>query len=227
MNDITKEQLIDRIVREVMYRIGRQDETEPYAKGAVVLMTSHVPGCREAVRMIEELCGADTEYIGFGGAGFPEGPYPKVSDAELIGPEAVSERVHLKEKVILLAPKLVLLEQIAQGSDEGLPAYLMIRSLLWGKDVSALLDFEPPRFKRNTFFERVVSAIETLEDVGIGISTYRCVQGPEEGMLALVTERDVVSAAAQGRGRIRKTAAALVTPAAKDAARELGIVIDG
>jgi len=199
---------------------------ESYAQGAVVLLTSPVPGCGEAVKMLGEQCGTDIEYIGFGGCRFPEGPYPAVTDAGLLGPEALAERVRLKEKVMLLAPKLFLLESIAEGRDEDLPAYLVIRSLLWGKDVRAILDFEPPLFRRNALFERIVSVIETLEGAGIGISAYRYMQDPEEGMLALITERDVRAAAEQGRSKIRKTATTIVTPSAKDAASELGIVID-
>jgi len=225
-----KEKMIDQIVREVAYRIEKENgmaANAANAQGAVVLMTTQVPGCREAVSIIDENFGSDTEYIGFGGCKFPAGPYPAVTDADLLDLNAVYEKVLGKETLILLAPKIKLLEKMSTGDDDELAVYLATRSLLWGKKVVMLLDFEPPRFKRNTFYERVVSAVEMLEDIGIEVKTYRCVPDAEEGMLILVTERDVREAAIKGKPRIRKTAAALVTPSAKDAATELGITIDG
>ena len=57
-----------------------------------------------------------------------------------------------------------------------------------------LLDFKPPRFKRNTFFEKIVTVIETLGDMGVEVLSYQCSVAKDGERLTLVTENEVVAA---------------------------------
>ena len=219
-------ELVDRIVREVIHQIEQPEKESPCIDGTVVLLTAYVPGYMEAVREIETAFGGTIEYIGFDGKSIPDGLRSNVLDAEEAGYEAVLDRISKKANVVLLAPSLTLLEDIAAGKDEKIAAYIMTRSLLWGKNVKVLLDFKPPQSKRNTFFEKVTGIIDVLESIGIDVMTYRSMPDPDKGKLPLVTERDIREAHRKGLKTVRKSAGAIVTPSAKDAAWELKISIE-
>jgi hypothetical protein len=223
---MTKDILIETIVREVMYRFEQDEACEQAVEGTAALMTSHVPSHKRAIASIEASFGRDVEYIGFGGFCLPETPRETTICAETIGYEATMDIISRKAHVILLAPSLQLLDEIAGGRDETFAAYIVTRCILWNKNVNLLLDFEPPVFRRNTFFEKVADTIGTLKDVGVGVMTYKPITDPEKDALPLVTERDIVEAYRNGRVAVRKKADAIVTPSAKDASRQLGVKID-
>jgi hypothetical protein len=223
---IPHDKLVAIITNEVLYRIQKSGETGHDAKGTAVLITSFVPGCQRASDRIKEEFGDDVEYFGFGGYLMRESVERTVIDAEDIGYDAVTDMVSAKAHVVLLAPKLETIKMIAEGHDSGIAEYLTIRSMLWGKDVNILLDFEPPKFWRNTLYESLYGQIKSIEDIGISVMTYECMPDEDGGLLQLVTERDVRACFSRGMVHIRKAAGALVTPAARDAARELNVSID-
>lgn len=135
----------------------------------------------------------------------------KLTQAELM------EKATAAKTVILVAPRLELLKQIAAGEDRDFLAYLAVRSILWKKDVRLYLDFDPPRFRRNTFMEGVAASIETLRQMDVTVSPYY--QGDAEltNGASLITEADVLAAAASREKIIRAKVGAIITPAAKDA----------
>ncbi|GHU63187.1 hypothetical protein AGMMS49983_06100 [Clostridia bacterium] len=198
---------------------------ERFSSGTAVLITSYVPTYREAVKRLWDDFGGEIEYIGFDGYGLSDDTM-MVTDADVIGFAALTDKLSDMANVVLLSPKLSLLDDIAHGVDAEIPAYLVIRSMLWGKNVRVLLDFEPPRIKRNTFFEKIIEDLQTIEAIGIGIMTYNCTSDLEAEGLTLITETDVRVAHKEGRYRIRKAAGAIVTPAARDASKELGLQIE-
>lgn len=224
---MTKDRLVERVVNEVMHLIeGAGDSGDVRTEGVAVFLTTYVPGYRRALKKIEDSFGGDAEFIGFGGAGLPEGPHMKTMDAGEAGNEAVLDLASHKKSIVLLSPSLALLDDIANGRDERFEAYAVIRCILWGKDVTVLLDFEPPRFRRNTLYEKAADVIGALKDAGIRIMTYRPAADPEMDLLQLVTENDIKEAYKNRMTAVKKAAAAIVTPAAKDASRQLGIKID-
>jgi len=119
--------------------------------------------------------------------------------------------------VILIAPRLEQLRDIAEGKDQDFLSYLMIRSVLWRKDVRLYLDFEPPRFKRNTFLEGVNSCLDILKDMGVTVSPYYTGDAARQIGESLVTEADVLAASERADKTIRCRVGAIITPAARDA----------
>lgn len=212
--------LIDRIAQEVLSRLSALEARDENVSGTVVLMTSHIPSPASAMSKLKESFNGELSFIDFG-AKIPFG-LPNVMDAGKEPEEAVTEAVASAAGVVLLAPKIGLLDSIAKGDDGDFIPHLVIRSLLWGRDVSVLLDFEPPRFRRNTFFEKIVDTLATLQDMGVRLLTYKCAQKGAEG-LCLVTEADVTEAWRNHKTEIRRAPGAIITPAAKDKAKELGL----
>jgi len=126
-------------------------------------------------------------------------------------------------EVVLVAPSISLLCAAASGDDCCFEAQLVQKALLDGKKVTVLLDFQPPQFKRGTLFEKVVDAVSALRDMGAE-AVYLGAK-PDEGY-ALITESEVNAAAARGLMRLQCATGAIVTPAARDAAKDKGIAID-
>ncbi|MDR3331445.1 MAG: hypothetical protein LBT08_02345 [Synergistaceae bacterium] len=212
--------LIDRIVQEVLRRISALEARDEDVAGTVVLLTSRTPSPESALAKLRQNFDGGLSFINFG----VKNPFmlQNVIDA---GPELedlVTETVAGAAKLVLLSPRIGLLESIAKGDDRDLVPYLVIRSLLWGRSVSVLLDFEPPRFRRNTFYEKLADIITTLQDMGVKVLTYSCAQYAGEG-LTLVTEADVTEAWRNHKTEISCALGAIVTPAAKDKSKELGI----
>ena len=130
------------------------------------------------------------------------------------------------ETVLLLSPRTSTLSRLAKGEDEGLLEDLVLRTLLWGKDVHIWLDFQPMRFKRNTFFEKVLDAIEALEDMGVTVIAFDwTAELGSKPLLTLVTERDMMDAGQAGAQELRCASNAIITPSALDKAAELNIRI--
>jgi hypothetical protein len=223
-NELQKK-IIDRIVAEVLYRIKAAEPKSAPPKGTVVIVSSFVPAFDKVQESIKSNFGTeDIQYFTVGGAKVPS-KLEQVTDADEAGGEKVLNIVSGAKNVVILTPKIKLLERIAAGDDSGFVEYLTTRSLLWGKNVSLLLDFEPPTFRRNTFCERIADALGVLEEIGIQVITYSCAN-EESTSLALVTENDVVCAYKTGSTEVRTLAGAIITPSAADKAKELGIAIN-
>lgn len=220
------EQLVDRIVSEVLYQIDKGETEENISSGTAVLITSYVPSFRSAVTVVEKTYPEEICYLGIEGYTIPEGIHTKVKNAEDMGYPAVLDLIAKKKNIVLLAPTISLLEDIVSRRDNVFAAFIMIRSLLWNKNVSLLLDFEQPRFRNNTILGRVNEILGELKSIGIDVKEYDLQDIYEDGILQLVTERDVRDAYLKEKKSIKKAPGAIVTPAAKDAASELKINID-
>jgi hypothetical protein len=130
------------------------------------------------------------------------------------------------EHAVLLAPETSLLARIGAGDSAEDFSEALMRRILWGKEVDVLLDFEPPKFRRDTYFARLAEAIDQMTSIGFRFLTYQPCEGGTGNVLALVTEREVMEAKQSGRKTILCAAGAIVTPLAVDTARELQINIE-
>jgi hypothetical protein len=224
LGEVSKKEIIDRIVEEVLYRLKEAEPKEIKAEGTSVLVTSYIPSFVKVSRIIKDRFGDSVTFIDFSGNAFPSRSECVVS-AEEVGSDNVLGKINGSANVVLLAPRLRLLKSIAQGNDEGFVEYLIIRSLLWGRNVNVLLDFNPPDFKRNTFYEGVIDVLDVLREIGVEIISYDCSYEPLNAR-SLVTEGDVVDAWKNGQGEIQTAAGCIVTPSARDKSAELGVEIN-
>jgi hypothetical protein len=214
-------EVVGLIVREVLARIKTAAPARETGTLAIV-------GWHAAAPQIA----ADTLQKSFTGVkyavlepGFEASGIERLTGEELLQANLLSRTAGC-ENIVLVAPPLWLLSNIANGLDSGFVEYLALRSILWGKKVHVLLDFEIPRFKRNTFFEKLSDTASALTDMGVQIMHYGCFSRVQDEKLSLVTEKEVAEAHRQGADRIACAKGAIVTPAARDRAAELKIKID-
>jgi hypothetical protein len=126
-------------------------------------------------------------------------------------------------EVVLVAPSLTKLCAVAKGDECCFAASVFEKAILSGKDTTVLLDFAALKFKRGTLFEKAIDAVDALRDMGVKVVYLG--EKADEGY-ALVTEFEINEAARRGIARIKCAAGAIITPLARDAAKEKNIAID-
>lgn len=214
MNESQIKELIKRIVMEVIRKMTGFGNCKALAL---------VPGYSAyAVEAAEYLSGRAACAALFGDAEPLEGIDSKrVENTD--DKKALIRTLRDVDEIVLVAPSLSLLTAVANGDDTYFEAMFFEKALLDGKKATVLLDFQPPKFKRGTLFEKVINAVEAVRDMGADV-VYLGAK-PQEGY-ALVTEFEVNQAVKQGVPRIQCALGAIVTPLAKDTAKEKGIAID-
>ncbi len=213
--------LIRRIAEQVIRRVLEPEKTEA---GALAMIPSYVPDPAPLKEYLKQKYGGGVTLTGEGAAA--------LEGFSIAGMATADDKQRLMSKlkgyadILLVSPPLWMLKNIAQGDDKGLFESAFMRALLWEKNVTVVLDFERPGFRRGTFFEGLNDALKAIEDMGAKVVSLKLSVGRPEGQLELVTETEIEDAHRQGRERVRCAPGAVVTPLARDAARELGISID-
>ncbi len=210
--------IISDITKSIIDQSGAAAETTSATRpDTLVFLTCPIASPQKTFSLIKEKFGPDTEYVVFDDK-LAYGGVREVR-ASAVGASELLEKTASAAHVVLLAPKISALQKLAAGNDAELAEQLLLKAVLWGADVDVWLDFKPMKFKRNTFFERVLDALDALTDMGVTLTTYDCLpETRHTEPLTLVTERDVLDAAAKGARDLVCAAAAVVTPAAIDRA---------
>ncbi len=224
MDQTLLHKLIEAIVAEVVRRVAALERQKQHPEQVLVLLAAPVAYPAELKKLLQMQFG-----VGYTAVSFPdkcELDDPELLYASRLGDAAVLERVTQAKTVILVGPRLELLRQIAAGEDRDPLSYLIVRSVLWRKDVRLYLDFEPPKFRRNTFLEGVAASIDTLRQMNVAVCPYYTGDAAEQIGATLVTEADVLAAAQSSGKIIRCRAGAIITPAARDALLVNDITLD-
>lgn len=215
--------LIEAIVAEVLRRVAALERQKQHPEQVLVLLAAPVAYPAELLKLLQKQFG-----VGYTPLCFTEKcelQDETVTYASQLSERELLDRVTKAKTVILVGPRLELLGQLARGEDRDLISYLMVRSILWKKDVRLYLDFDPPKFKRNTFLEGVASAIDTLRQMDVSVCPYYTADAAEQLGATLVTEADVLAAAERKDKTICARVGAIITPAARDALLTSGVIL--
>lgn len=132
--------LIEEVTAQVGERLARRDGGRRRDKAHVVLLPAPAAFPDKLKSCLERRYPGGWTLADFTGAA-PEALPPEQLTRERLLPLAAQA-----ETVSLAAPPVSLLREIAAGEDASDLAYLVIRSILWGKRVELLLDFAPAPF---------------------------------------------------------------------------------
>jgi hypothetical protein len=216
--------LISEITGQVIKRLNSSPSVEE--QGALVIVPAYVPDEAALKAYLKQTYGEKLTYW------LLEGTEPIDADAntQIVRAEAGANRLlgalKYAADVILAVPPLRMIICIAHGDDAGVAEQAILKAVLWGKSVTVLLDFEKPRFRRGTFFETLSDALKAIEDMGVSVVSLPLSVRKKTDEKALVTEADIEDVVRNGDMRVRKAAGAIVTPLARDTAKELGVEID-
>lgn len=218
--------LVNLIVDNVLNKIERDKPRNEHVVGTLALITTYVPSPKTAGDTLVSFYGEDIECAMIGEACFDQFGLPSFEVQDRQDESLLVKKAASKGCIVLVTPKINLLQRIAQGEDDGFVEHIVLRSLLWGRNVVILLDFPAPKFKRGTFFEKICDIIDSLTSMGIRIAQYQCSKEADVNVLSLVTELEVEQAVKEGKRRILCSPQAIVTPLAKERAAALGVAIE-
>lgn len=226
-NRIDLAQLAERVAREVLGRVQFETAEDENVQGTVALFTSFVPSKKACAQLLTERFGMGIDCMLFDGVQF-EAPGCFCREISTDEDHAeLFERLAGAADVVLVTPRLGLIYRLAEGDDAGMIEQAVLRPLLWGRRVTLLLDFDIPRFKRATFFAKLVDALDALTAMGVRIVAYHpSAEKEDQPRAALVTEPDVLAAHGSGQKRILCEKNAIITPLAREKARELDVSLD-
>ena len=157
--------LTELIVAEVVRRIAQEERRRQHPEQVLVLLADSVSFPEKLQQTLNEQFG-----VAYTPVSIPE--TNTFADEALLyagklEPGGLLERVKEAKTVILVSPRLELLRRIASGDDGDPLSHLLVRAILWQKDVRVYLDYEPPRFRRNTFLADTAEAIDTLRQMAV------------------------------------------------------------
>ena len=225
LSDAQIGQIVDRINRAVD-RNGNVCALDCGGSKTVVLIPGYVPAPTKALASLNERYGKDLVLL------FLDEPVFEAEGARccrVVWPEQKGEFVEAlvcAERAVLLAPGVGFLKRLANGQEEDGAGEVFLRRILWGKPVDVLLDFDPPKFRRGTYFAQIAEAVDGLTSMGVGVFAYSPCENQTADARSLVTERDVIDAKQSGKKTILCVPEAIVTPLAVDTAKELQINIE-
>lgn len=221
---------IRRIIDGIDCAADRKDETVHALDGCrantVVLIPGYVPAPEKALASLGERYGSDLDLLFLDGTMVEAEGFPRW---RVVWPEQKGELAEVlvrAERAVLLAPGAGLLKRLANGQEEDGAGEILLRRVLWGKPVDVLLDFDPPKFRRGTYFAQIAEAVDSLGSMGVGVVAYSPCESQTANACSLVTERDVIDAKQSGQKTILCLPEAIVTPLAVDTAKELQINIE-
>ena len=227
MNQELFHKLIEEIVAQVARRVALLERQAQHPEQTLVLLAAPIAYPNELRALLQTQFGEGYTLLSFPDSS--ELADENMLFASRLGEKEVLARVTQAKTVILVAPRIELLNRIAAGQDTDPIAYLVTRSVLWRKDVRLYLDFEPPRFRRNTFLEGIAASIETLRQMNVAVCPYYTGDAAAQIGASLLTEADVLTAAQSKERQIRCRVGAIITPAARDAlaVNDITVIYEG
>ncbi len=224
LSDTQIRQIIERVDQAVDPKVNRVLDCGDSA--TVVLIPGYVPSPKKALASLTERYGNDLCLLCLEEPALDAGGIPC---CRVVWPEqkiAFVDRLVRAQRAVLLSPGMGLLRRLANGQEEDGAGEVLLRRILWGKTVDILLDFDPPKFRRGTYFAQIAEAVDSLTSMGVGVFAYSPCEAAAVTACSLVTERDVIDAKQSGQKTILCAAEAIVTPLAVDTAKELQINIE-
>ena len=133
--------LTELIVAEVVRRIAQEERRRQHPEQVLVLLADSVSFPEKLQQTLNEQFG-----VAYTPVSIPE--TNTFTDEALLyagklEPGGLLERVKEAKTVILVSPRLELLRRIASGDDGDPLSHLLVRAILWQKDVRVYLDYEP------------------------------------------------------------------------------------
>lgn len=220
MDRILLNEIIEQIVAEVVRRIRLAQRKLSSPEETVVLTASPV-AFPERLKAYLDAHYSDRYVVIHLGQGSPWEDADVLQGREL-GEDNLTKRLYKAKRVLLACPTVSLLRSLGAGEDNSDCARLFTKAILWQKKTTVLLDYEPPKFHRNSFLGSLSDALDALRDSGVEIANYCTPETDGNPLHTLVTEETVQKAHAAGQP-ICLAQKAIITPAARDAAKALGV----
>lgn len=226
MEEAQLKYIIRKITEQVMNRLIAEGKYIPESDGVLTVVPNFITEVASLNIYLKEHYHATITCALFEEVSSLDRTFEIINTAKKEQQQQLLASLKFYNEVVLAMPALSLLKRIAEGDDTGLVEQIILRAILLEKKVTVVLDYVPPKFKRGTFFESILNAINALEDMGVEIVSLQSSLKSPLKEYCLVTEAEVISAHQSGELTVRCAKGAIITPLAKDKAKELGITIE-
>jgi len=244
--DMDLDLLIKQVVAKVVERLEKQlNETTEEKLGScikknrmLILIPDMVIGLKKYIQFIESYY-SDYE-ITIGYTGYTQ----KVN--ELLSSMLVNEILNLDDKtsreklmdtlcqfdsISLVSPAIKQMNSIASGNDQDFLEKIILYFVLHGKVASILLDYDIKNLPPSTLSRKMKELLETIESMGIAVCVLgegcKSIRESAKKKRGLITENDIDEMWRKGIKEFRDDGGCIITPLARDRAKEIGLTIIG
>lgn len=234
------ESLIKRITSEIVSKIMQQpsqierciDASDLKAKQLLIIISDTVMNQSELIKH------AESRYSGYQ---LTIAAFKRIDDTSLqhakgilnLNDELVRKNlantINNFEELCFLSPGLKQMQALAAGDDSGYFESLVIYSLLHKKKTVFLLDYEVESLPSNSFVKKIKGLFGSISEMGISIDVLRYDNEKKADALTehkkLITQKDIEDICKSGAKDIFCEKGCIITPLAKDRAKEMGINI--
>ena len=190
---------------------------------SLLIPMSYTPDQESCVKKAVKISGSDIAILSYtnGTVSFESAGFPIIN---CDGQKQLLDLLAEADELLLVAPDFCILQNLASGECSDDLSHCILRALLWGVKIWILVDYEVPRFLRDSFFGKLNDTFDALRMLGIVIDTFN-VEKRYLKPVDFVTENDVLTAGRQGREVIHCTEKAIVTQLAEDLSKDMNIQI--
>lgn len=225
MEETQLKNIVRRITQQVIERLIAEGKFIPEQYGVLAIVPNFIPEPASLTKYLRETYQSCITCALFEDVKLDKA-FETVSVSDKEQQQLLLSSLKYYNNIVLAMPAVGLLKKIAQGDDTGFVEQLVLRSILLGKSVTVILDYIPPKFKRGTFFESIIDAIDALKDMGAEIVSLQAPVKRPRREYSFVTETEVITAHENGEPAVICTSGAIVTPLAIDKAKELDVTIE-
>jgi hypothetical protein len=140
----------------------------------------------------------------------------------------LANNINKYEEIIFLSPELKQMRALVEDDDSGFLENLVIYSLLHRKKTVFLFDYDVQALPANSFGKKIKDLLGSISEMGISIEVLKSDKEKKSDAVTvrckqLITERDVEDFYKSGTKEILCEKGCIITPLARDAAREMGV----
>jgi hypothetical protein len=238
LSEIELEALIKKTTAEVVNRtmqqsqtVSLQDVSMPKIKQLLLIIPVNVMNLDESLKQIENrYCDCQLSI-----ASFKKTDAIKFESAKEIydlngelARDNLANNINKYEEIIFLSPELKQMRALVEDDDSGFLENLVIYSLLHKKKTVFLFDYEVQALPANSFGKKIKDLLGSISEIGVLIEVLRHDKEKKSDAVTvhskqLITQREVEDFYKSGTKEILCEKGCIITPLARDVAREMGV----
>lgn len=238
LSEIELEALIKKTTAEVVnrtmkesHKLSFQDVSMGKVKQLLLIIPVNVMNLEESIRQIENrYCDSEMSI-----ASFKRTETIKFESAKEIydlndehAREDLANNINKYEEIIFLSPELKQMRALVENDDSGFLESLVIYSLLHRKKTVFLFDYDVQALPANSFGRKLKDLLGSISEMGVLIEVLMGARSKKTGAVTvhskeLITQIEVEDFYKNGTKEILCEKGCIITPLARDAAREMGI----
>lgn len=237
------EALVKKATNEVLGKLGYINEQNLTSssrdkkkdKGVLVIVPQYVVSLDEFLKYISKKYPTYEITLAVHGK-IDEQEVKRLCKSEIYHIENEDSRLEIQKRfssfsdILCISPGIKQMETIVQGDERCFITNLFIRGLLSSKRVQVLVEYNVNDMKNNLLTKKIKELLSTIEGLGAAVNTINSRHLEPSlvttGKTKLVTQDDIDNMWKNGIKQLEAGKGCIITPLAKDRAREIGLSIN-